>query len=496
MEKRKNSDRRAVHGKKQRKSLTLEEKLDVIKRYERNERNVDIVRVTGISESTLRTIRNQDEKIKESCKGAMRMTASKITQIIPPIMEKLERMLAQWIEHQNQQAVPISTIIIQAKAKTLFENQNAVEPDPKVQTFAASAGWFERFKRRHGFHNLKLIGDAAAADLFPAENFPAQLQAAIEEHCYLPQQVFNLDETGLFWKRMPSRTFISAQEKTAPGFKSSKDRLTLLLGGKASGDYKTKPLMVYRSENQRALKAYSKEHLPVVWLSNTTGWTTGVQSLTGAGNFSSSPCVQTGSGAHPASYPIGTGGPFPGVKRSRGVTLATHPHLVPRLSMSRSNTSSPPLCLHGMQRDSFTLLTFTLWRSNRKAWITTAVFESYFSNELSRELKAYCERINVPFRILILLDNAPGHPASIADVDENINVMFLPPNTSSLIQPMDQGVTATFKSYYLRRTFIQMVKDTVGEDKIYVKDFSKRTLTLKKRLTTLEMHGQKFHSLA
>jgi hypothetical protein len=121
------------------------------------------------------------------------------------------------------------------------------------------------------------------------------------------------------------------------------------------------------------------------------------------------------------------------------------------------------------------------------------VFESYFSNELRLELKAYCERTNVPLKILLLLNNAPGHPPSIADIDENINVMFLPPNTS-LIQPMDQGVIATFKSY-LRRTFIQMVTDTAGEDKISVKDFWKN-LTLKKRLTTLEMHGQKFHSLA
>jgi hypothetical protein len=31
-----------------------------------------------------------------------------------------------------------------------------------------------------------------------------------------------------------------------------------------------------------------------------------VRSPTGA-DFSSSPCVQTGSGAHPASYPMGTG---------------------------------------------------------------------------------------------------------------------------------------------------------------------------------------------
>jgi hypothetical protein len=49
-----------------------------------------------------------------------------------------------------------------------------------------------------------------------------------------------------------------------------------------------------------------------------------------AKDFSSSLCVQTGSEAHPASYPMGTGSYFPGLKRSRGVTLTTHPHLVPR----------------------------------------------------------------------------------------------------------------------------------------------------------------------
>jgi hypothetical protein len=37
-----------------------------------------------------------------------------------------------------------------------------------------------------------------------------------------------------------------------------------------------------------------------------------VRSPTGAEDFSSSPCVQTGSEAHPAFYPVGTGGPFPG----------------------------------------------------------------------------------------------------------------------------------------------------------------------------------------
>jgi hypothetical protein len=124
-------------------------------------------------------------------------------------MEKLERMLGQWIEHQHQRAIPLSTMIIQAKAKSLFDNLNAIEPDLKEPSFAGSAGWFERFKGHHGFHNLKLTGEeAATADLVAAEKFPALLQATIEEHGYLPQQVFNLDETRLFWKWMLSKTFV------------------------------------------------------------------------------------------------------------------------------------------------------------------------------------------------------------------------------------------------------------------------------------------------
>jgi hypothetical protein len=43
-----------------------------------------------------------------------------------------------------------------------------------------------------------------------------------------------------------------------------------------------------------------------------------IRSPTGGEDFSSSPCVQTGSETHPASYPVGTGGPFPGGKAQPG----------------------------------------------------------------------------------------------------------------------------------------------------------------------------------
>jgi hypothetical protein len=62
----------------------------------------------------------------------------------------------------------------------------------------------------------------------------------------------------------------------------------------------------------------------------------------GANDFSSSLCVQTGSGVHPASYAMGTGGPFPGGKARPGCDPDHLPLLVLRSRMSRSYISSPP----------------------------------------------------------------------------------------------------------------------------------------------------------
>jgi hypothetical protein len=59
-------------------------------------------------------------------------------------------------------------------------------------------------------------------------------------------------------------------------------------------------------------------------------------------DFSSSVCIQTSSGAHPAFCPMGTRGPFPRGKVWPGRDADHSPQLVPRSWMTRSYTSSPP----------------------------------------------------------------------------------------------------------------------------------------------------------
>jgi hypothetical protein len=107
--------------------------------------------------------------------------------------------------------------------------------------------------------------------------------------------------------------------------------------------------------------------LCVVWLRAGRPGDRG--SIPGRGEriFFCSLCVQTGSGAHPASCTMGTGDPFLVVKRGRGVTLTSHPHLVPRSRISRSYTFSPPSTCVACRGTAFrhcVLLTCTTLDSN------------------------------------------------------------------------------------------------------------------------------------
>ncbi|XP_068242260.1 tigger transposable element-derived protein 1-like [Palaemon carinicauda] len=75
---------------------------------------------------------------------------------------------------------------------------------------------------------------------------------------------------------MPRRTYITAEEKTLPGHKPMKDRLTLALYANAGGDCKVKPLLVYHSNTPRAFKTYkvTNKHLNVLWSAHGKAWVT------------------------------------------------------------------------------------------------------------------------------------------------------------------------------------------------------------------------------
>ena len=173
--------------------------------------------------------------------------------------------------------------------------------------------------------------------------------------CYLPEQVFNCDEVGLFWKKIPKRTYITEEEKAVPRHKPMKDHLTFLFCANVSGDFKAKPPLVYHSENPRAFKK----------------------------------C---------------------------------------KVQKSQLNV---------------------MWRSNSKAWVTRILFVEWINEAFGPAVKKSLLGKSLPLKALLLMDNAPVHPPGFEDdlleEFESTKVKFLPPNTTPILQPMDQQVILNFK---------------------------------------------------
>ena len=76
------------------------------------------------------------------------------------------------------------------------------------------------FKDRHGVRSLAVQGESQSAATETVE--PFQLQKIIEEKGLTLSQVFNCDETGLYWKLMPNKTLVLSREKKQRVLKSQK----------------------------------------------------------------------------------------------------------------------------------------------------------------------------------------------------------------------------------------------------------------------------------
>ena len=54
-------------------------------------------------------------------------------------------------------------------------------------------------------------------------------------------------------------------------------------------------------------------------------------------------------------------------------------------------------------------------------------------------------------KIILFMDDAPCHPASLQDEVSNINIVVLPKNTTPKTQPLDSGIIASWKCSYKKR---------------------------------------------
>ncbi|GFT10435.1 tigger transposable element-derived protein 1 [Trichonephila clavipes] len=188
--------------KHQRQSILLETKIAILDRLGKGEGSTAIGKHFNLGESTVRAIKKNEAAIRKSVISGTKLSTKFASYIRDVLLERTERAIAIWIEEQVQRRIPISGYLIQEKALQFYKSMKQSEP-PTSTSQADNRG------------------ESATADEGAAKIFPEELAKIIEDGDYSADQVFNADETGLYWKKLPNRTYIAKDEKTASGHKAN-----------------------------------------------------------------------------------------------------------------------------------------------------------------------------------------------------------------------------------------------------------------------------------
>lgn len=313
------------------KCLTILEEKKIIDIAESGGTKKDIAKQFGILPSTLSNIlKNKDRTLGLNVSdGKKRFRKCKFPQ--------LEECLVKWFAQCREKNIPMSGAMLKEKALSFALSLGIVG-------FSASEGWLANFKKRHDIVYKKLCGESASVDESVCSNWKIDLKGLLDN--YEPRNIFNTDETGLFFKCLPEKT-LNFQSEKCHGGKHSKQRVTLLLAANMDGSEKLKPLIIGKSAKPRCFK--------------------GVESF-------------------PVDY-----------------------------------------------------------KANKKSWMTTELFNTWLL-QLKKSMKKQKRKI------LLFMDNCTVHnnPPPL----DHIKVHFFPPNTTSKLQPLDQGVIQNFLSQRSSKTGI------------------------------------------
>ncbi|XP_049302948.1 tigger transposable element-derived protein 6-like [Bactrocera dorsalis] len=307
-----------------RKTLSIKEKLKVIAESKTISKP-ELCSKYGCSSSTLNKIlRNAGEIANKSSTrklSAKRMRQGKEAQV--------EQALMIWFNQLRSSGAVISSNLMLEKAKQLAVKLK--------KDFTPTQGWLWRLQKRNGIQLRNIHGEERSTDKENAEIFLSTTLPHIIAN-YDQVNIFNADESALFFKALPQKT-LTHKGQTVKGFKTSKDRLTLLFICNATGEFK-EVIVIGKSKSPRCFK---NKVLPLKYY------------------------------------------------------------------------------------------------SNKKAWMTQEIWGKVL-NKLDTQMREQNRKI------VLLVDNAACH--KISDTLTNINLQFLPPNTTAITQPLDQGIIHCFKAYY------------------------------------------------
>lgn len=221
---------------------SIDSKYEAIMAVEKGEKSKSqIARDFGVPANTLSTWLKNKENIIE----AYQQFNPKRKNTRTGSFHEVEAATLKWFKAARDQNIPISGPMLVTKAEEFAGKLDQTD-------FKASNGWLENFKSRQGITFKRVCGEEKSVDTQSDEMtvWKEKLNSLLTH--YAPQDIFNADETGIFFRMLPDKT-LEFKDVKCHGGKKNKERLTAMVCANMDGTEKLPLLIIGKSANPRCL---------------------------------------------------------------------------------------------------------------------------------------------------------------------------------------------------------------------------------------------------
>ena len=246
-----------------RNELSLKKKVEVVK-YTKKNPNVGSRKLASLFEcgkTQIQTILRKQEAIMNDFEangdGGRKIFRSTDN-------EDINEAVYKWYCLARQRNIPISGPLLQEEALQIAKT---IDPETK---FKASNGWLESFKKRHNLKQITISGECGDVQEETVAGWMERLKFLLRG--YKPEDVWNTDETGCFYRALPDKS-LAEVKKGYRGGKKAKERLTICFFVNAAGGREL-PIVIGRSANPRCFKGLRNKSNPhgLPYYSNSKAW--------------------------------------------------------------------------------------------------------------------------------------------------------------------------------------------------------------------------------
>ncbi|XP_010419288.1 PREDICTED: CENP-B homolog protein 2-like [Camelina sativa] len=215
-----------------------------------------------VSQGTIsNTLKRSDEYLSTNLESRKDIKRHK-----PAKYPEMEKVLFEWFL-QYQDRVNMTGELILEKAKVTMK---LVYPEQDFE-HQFSQGWLEKFKLRHGIKSFRRFGESGSVDVEDMEKKLEAIRGKIDK--FSKKDVFNMDETGLFYRLQADHSLATKQLE---GKKQDKERLTVVICCNEDGSEKIPLWIIGKYAKPRCFKNVNMNSLNCHYRANKRAWMTSV----------------------------------------------------------------------------------------------------------------------------------------------------------------------------------------------------------------------------